>query len=630
MRYFDCELDTFLFVDGHKTGHGAMFAQGKSIADAKPVAVGSRSTSLAETAYPQLDLDAASLDFGLRRFREYLVGSPTLIKVVTDHKPLVPVFNGRRNGSIRTQRIKLKHQDIPFVVEYQKGSLNQADIMSRQARPLSSLNTEEQNEAHELNNLLYMLHATPIIDHISLAEISRKTDSDPVLSRVRDLVRKGARSAYNDDDIKVKKFNTILSELTVTGNGILLKDDRMVLPDSLQELAIQLAHKGSHPGRSGIERRLRHHFFFHDMFQKVKEFVTHCPSCAVFVDKKTKEPITPHKVPQSSWETVSVDLFGPMPSSRHVVVVQDIGSRYPAAKLVSSTKADEVIPALDEIYADYGFPDIQISDNGPPFGSKSMKEYTEARGIKTQFSAPYFPSQNPAETFMTTLGKAMKISKHDRASEEKAIKDTLKTYRQTPHISTSIPPANFIFRDGVRSEFPRKSSSCKDIRQARSMDDSSKKIRQEVVNKSKYVKHDSFLEGDLVLARNVTRNSKFEPLFLPDPFIVVQLDDDAKRVMLEGLNDSKLVIRHLDDVKGCSVESLHNKDGLSSAPPNDEKLPLQDVQQNDTDSTEDRRLHNGSSDSEVVDVHAPSNPPPRRSMRDRATPARYPEGEWSV
>ena len=136
MRYFDYELATFLFVDGQKTGLGTMLAQSKSIADAKPVAVASRSTSLAEMAYPQLDLEAASLDFGLRRFREYLVGSPTIIKVVTDHKPLVPVFNGRRNCSIRTQRIKLKHQDIPVVVEYQKGSLNRADIMSRQAKPL--------------------------------------------------------------------------------------------------------------------------------------------------------------------------------------------------------------------------------------------------------------------------------------------------------------------------------------------------------------------------------------------------------------------------------------------------------------------------------------------------------------
>ena len=75
-------------------------------------------------------------------------------------------------------------------------------------------------------------------------------------------------------------------------------------------------------------------------------------------------------MPNKCWETVAVDLFGPMPSSRHVVIVQDLGSRYPAAKLVTSTKADKVIPALEEIYDEYGYPENQISDNGPPFNSK--------------------------------------------------------------------------------------------------------------------------------------------------------------------------------------------------------------------------------------------------------------------
>ena len=128
------------------------------------------------------------------------------------------------------------------------------------------------------------------------------------------------------------------------------------------------------PGQSGIERKLRFHFFF-----QVTKFVSECKECAIFVDKKTKEPIARHKVPERYWETVAVDLFGPMPSSKHVIVVQDIGSRYPAAKLASSTKADKVIPALGEIYDEYGYPENQISDNGPPFNSKKMQTFTENR-----------------------------------------------------------------------------------------------------------------------------------------------------------------------------------------------------------------------------------------------------------
>ena len=102
------------------------------------------------------------------------------------------------------------------------------------------------------------------------------------------------------------------------------------------------------------------------MFEKVKSFVQSCDGCAVFTDKKTKEPIKHHKIPKKCWETVAVDLFGPMPSSKHIIVVQDLASRYPSAKLVSSTKADKVIPAIKEIYDEYGSPDVQISDNGPP------------------------------------------------------------------------------------------------------------------------------------------------------------------------------------------------------------------------------------------------------------------------
>ena len=228
----------------------------------------------------------------------------------------------------------------------------------------------------------------------------------------------------------------IMHELTLARNGIILKQERMVLPESLQSLAIELAHRGSHPGRSGIERRLRYHFFFHNMFDKVKEYVESCDECTLFSDKKTKKSIRHHKVPDSSWQTVSVDLFGPMPSSKHIVVVQDLGSRFPAAKLVSSTKADKVIPVLKDIYNAYGNPEHQISDNGPPFNSSKMQEFTESRGIKMRTTPPHFPNANPAEVFMKTVGKTMKSAIHSKLSEEDALNTALSNYRQTPHPAT--------------------------------------------------------------------------------------------------------------------------------------------------------------------------------------------------
>ena len=141
LQYFDINKKTFVITDGHRTGLGAMLAQGDTLSEARPVALASRTTSEAEKRYPQIDLEAMSVDFALRRFRKYLVGSPTDIIVVTDHKPLLPILDGRRSGSIRTESIKFNHQDIPYKLVYQKGRVNQSDYLSRKAKNLNLLSS---------------------------------------------------------------------------------------------------------------------------------------------------------------------------------------------------------------------------------------------------------------------------------------------------------------------------------------------------------------------------------------------------------------------------------------------------------------------------------------------------------
>ena len=143
-RYFDMSKKKIVFIDAHRTGLGATLAQGENVRNAKPVAFASRTTNKAEaTGYAQLDLEAMGLDFGCRRFRQYSVGSPDAVTIVTDNKPLCSIFNGRRKGSIRTERIKMRHQDIRFQVVFQKGKLNQADFLSRRGKPLQRIPKHE-------------------------------------------------------------------------------------------------------------------------------------------------------------------------------------------------------------------------------------------------------------------------------------------------------------------------------------------------------------------------------------------------------------------------------------------------------------------------------------------------------
>ena len=115
----------------------------------------------------------------------------------------------------------------------------------------------------------------------------------------------------------------------------------------------------------------------------------------------------------------------------------------------------------------YGNPEVQILDNGPPFNSKKMTEFAQQRDITLRTTPPLHPPSNPAETFIRTLGKGMRISNINSQSEKEVLKELLSTYRQTPHPSTKVPPASSLFRDGQRKNFPRRIISDQQIQDSK-------------------------------------------------------------------------------------------------------------------------------------------------------------------
>ena len=210
-----------------------------------------------------------------------------------------------------------------------------------------------------------------------------------------------------------------------------------------------------------------------------------------------------------------------MPSPKHVVAVQGLGSRYPAAKLVSSTRAESVMPTLKDIYNNYGRPETQISDNGPPFNSKKMAEFAVQNNIELQKIAPLHPSPNPVETFMIPLGKAMKIAHMNKENEKYTLEVLLNNYRDLPHPATGLTPGSMLFRDDKPSIYPRKSVRTKGIIKAKGKDQKMKLQRTDEINESKYKKQDEIDIGDRILIRNYPKQHKFDPLFLPQPYIVI-------------------------------------------------------------------------------------------------------------
>jgi len=185
----------------------------------------------------------------------------------------------------------MRHQDVRFHVVYQKRSINQ-----RRGKPFAKIPKEQQDETNDLSNLLFTLHSTPVIDKLDLQVIAAETKKDETLSELINVIQCGRKWIPKMASGLLWKFQPILEEIMITLTGLLLKGDKIILPAKFQTVAIQLEHRGSHPHHADMERRLRSHFFNHDMQKKVDNFLQTCLDCPA-LSTKTHEPIVSHEVP---------------------------------------------------------------------------------------------------------------------------------------------------------------------------------------------------------------------------------------------------------------------------------------------------------------------------------------------
>ena len=96
LPYLDMTLPTYIFTDVHKTGIAVVLCQSEDFDNLLTVAITSWCTKKAEKSYAQLDVvrcRSYAKDFSLRWFPSNLVGSPNETVVITDHFPVISIFN---------------------------------------------------------------------------------------------------------------------------------------------------------------------------------------------------------------------------------------------------------------------------------------------------------------------------------------------------------------------------------------------------------------------------------------------------------------------------------------------------------------------------------------------------------
>ena len=235
-----------------------------------------------------------------------------------------------------------------------------------------------------------------------------------------------------------------------------------------------------------------------------------------------------------------------MPKDEHILLVRDNLSRYPAAEIVKSTAAKDVIPALDKIYSDFGNPLSHKTDNGPPFNSETFKNYSRENNIEHKRTPPLHPQSNEAECTMKPLGKAMKLAHHNKADKKQELNRFLKQYRATPHPSTGFAPGDIMFRAGFKTGQPKQSPPADIIEKVRERDKASKE-KNNYVNNRRFTKRRDYVQGQLVLLQNDSRTKKFDPYFEKEPYLI--MNRKGELLHLTRRSDGRCVHRHTSHVK---------------------------------------------------------------------------------
>lgn len=433
---YDLNKELLLICDSSEYGLGAIIAHVMDDGAEKPVMMASRTLQAHERRYGQIDKEALAIMFGLSKFHEFLAGRSFCI--VTDHKPLVGLFNPTKpipdQISPRMLRWSLKLACYDYSIKYRPGKLiGNADALSRWTAPSAGTAGVER-----LPDVL-LLEEQPQGWNLDANKIAEETKKDRVLQKVVFHVLHGWPRKNVDPELR-PFWNR--REALSHNKECLLWCNRVVVPLALQAEVLRLLH-APHAGIVQTKAYARGYVWWTNMDTEIERVVAECEQCQAVRSCPPKDPQT-WIVSEKPWSRVHVDFAGPFQGKTFLVLI-DSHSKWLEAELVPAMSSGVVITTLRKIFTAQGLPDILVSDNGRAFSSEEFNTFLRKNGIKHLYSPPYHPASNGQveRAIQTFKNKLKKMTDSNLTWNEKLCR-VLYHLRTVPNTCTNKTPAEIL------------------------------------------------------------------------------------------------------------------------------------------------------------------------------------------
>ena len=532
LAHYDVNLPIKVAADASAYGIGAVLSHVNPDGSERPVAFASRTLTSSERNYSQLEKEALSLIFAVKRFHQYLYGRR--FTLLTDHKPLTTILGPKQGipplAAIRLQRWANLLASYQYTIQF-KATLDHAnaDAMSRLPLPVvPSVDGEQDAQCF----LLGQMQASPV----TMEQLKVATRRDAILSKVVQYTCTSWPACVPET---FASFQRKKEELSVE-NGCLLWGVRVVIPSSLRTQVKDQLHQ-DHCGISRMKAIARSYLWWPGLDQELES-----PPVA---------PMHPWIWPEAPWQRIHMDFAGPFMHKMFLVVV-DARTKWPEVVIMSDTTAEKTVDALRAIFATHGLPEQVVSDNGPQFTSQAFEQFMKLNGIRHLRCSPYHSSSNClAERFVRTFKESMQSSSKDGHSLQQRVADFLLSYRSTPHATTDDSPAFLMFKRQIRTRF--------DLLRPSTQTQVETKQAQQKTNRDRHSRTRHLSVGESVLVRDFLHHPKWK-----EGKIASQL---GPLTYLVTLKDGRKWKHHIDHVKPLVTSQPCLEDNSTSLdlPPDD-------------------------------------------------------------
>ena len=347
-----------------------------------PVAFLSKAMNETERNYEIYDKELLAIMTALNDWRQYLLGAKYPFEIWTDHKNL-EYFRKPQKLNRRQARWVTELADYHFTLKHKPGKLNgKPDLISRRA---------DHNKGQRDNEDIVLLKPEWFRAH----EFSMAISED-VLQRIK-------RSRGNKDRIVVKALERKEQGWKENEDGTITWRERIYVPrdEPLREKIIRMNHDGivpGHPGRFKTHELITRDFWWPRLQADIKRYIDGCETCQRTKPHRTRPaaPLQPNEIPSRPWKVISVDMIGPLPDSAEnnaILVVVDMFSKeiIPMATTIELSSMGWARLYRDHVYCKHGLSRKVISDRGPQFVSRFIKDFYTLMQIEGNPSTAYHP-----------------------------------------------------------------------------------------------------------------------------------------------------------------------------------------------------------------------------------------------